>query len=88
LAEPHNQVAEHAWRVMAFADTLRADLATSGRFRITPFDCAASPCSACDPALARRQARRPAPSIIHKMSTQVQWAKFHILDVNFGKRRF
>jgi hypothetical protein len=52
-AEPRDQVAEHA--LMAFADSLRAELATSGKFRITSLDCRASPCSASDSALARRR---------------------------------
>jgi hypothetical protein len=37
--EPHDQVADHARRVKLFADSLRDDLATSGKFRIIPLDC-------------------------------------------------
>jgi hypothetical protein len=88
-AEPRNQVAEHARRVTAFVESLRADLATSGKFRITPLDCPASPCSAgtSDPARLVARAKEAGAAYllvggIHKMSTLVQWAKFDILDVN------
>jgi hypothetical protein len=91
-AEPRNQVAEHARRVKAFADSLRADLATSGKFRITPLACPASPCSAAttDPAQLVAKAKEAGATYLliggfHKMSTLVQWAKFDILDVNTEK---
>jgi hypothetical protein len=87
--EPRNQVADHARRVKLFADSLRADLATSGKFRITPLDCQPSPCTAAtsDPAQLINKTREAGAAYlliggIHKMSTLVQWAKFDILDVD------
>jgi hypothetical protein len=87
--EPRDQVADHARRVKLFADSLRADLATSGKFRITALDCQPSPCTAAtsDPAQLIAEARQAGAAYlliggIHKMSTLVQWAKFDILDVN------
>lgn len=87
--EPRNQVADHARRVKLFTDTLRTDLATSGKFRITPLDCSPSPCTVAtsDPAELVAKAREAGAVYlliggIHKMSTLVQWAKFDILDVN------
>jgi hypothetical protein len=87
--EPRNQVADHARRVELFADPLRADLATSGKFRITPLDCQPLPCTAAtsDPAQLIAKAKQAGVAYlliggIHKMSTLVQWAKFDILDVN------
>jgi hypothetical protein len=87
--EPPDQVADHARRVKLFADSLRDDLATSGKFRITPLDCQSLPCTAAtsDPAQLIAKARQSGAAYlliggIHKMSTLVQWAKFDILDVN------
>jgi hypothetical protein len=85
--EPRDQTADHARRVKAFADSLRADLATS--VRITPLDCQPSPCTAAtsDSAELIAKARQEGATYlliggIHKMSTLVQWAKFDIIDVN------
>lgn len=87
--EPRNQVADHERRVKLFADSLRADLATSGKFRITPLDCQPSQCTAAtsDPVELVAKARQAGVTYlliggIHKMSTLIQWAKFDILDVN------
>ena len=87
--EPRDQAADHAQRVKLFADSLRADLATSGKFRVTPLDCSSSPCTAAtsDPAALVAKAKQAGAAYlliggIHKMSTLVQWAKFDILDVN------
>jgi len=87
--EPRDQVADHARRVKLFADLLRANLATSGKFRITPLDCQPSPCTAAtsDPAQLMAEAKQGGVDYlliggIHKMSTLVQWAKFDILDVS------
>lgn len=88
-AEPRDQAADHARRVKLFADSLRADLATSGKFRITPLDCSPSPCTAAtsDPAQLVAKARQAGAVYlliggIHKESTLIQLAKFDILDVN------
>jgi Protein of unknown function (DUF2380) len=90
--EPRNQAADHARRLKLFADSLRADLAASGKFRITPLDCPASPCSAAttDPSQLIAKARQAGAAYllvggIHKMSTLIQWAKFDILDVKTQK---
>jgi hypothetical protein len=87
--ELRNQAADHARRVKAFADSLRADLATSGKFRIASLNCPASQCSAgtSDPAELIAKAKEAGATYlliggIHKMSTLIQWAKFDILDVN------
>lgn len=90
--EPRDQVADHARRVKAFADSLRADLATSGKFRIASLDCQASQCSAAtsDPAELIAKAKQAGATYlliggIHKVSTLMQWAKFDILDVKTTK---
>jgi len=87
--EPRDQVADHARRVKLFADSLRVDLATTGKFRIIVLDCQPSPCTAAtsDPAKLIAEAKEAGVTYlliggIHKMSTLVQWAKFDILDVN------
>jgi hypothetical protein len=87
--EPRDQVADHERRVKLFADSLRADLATSGKFRIIPLDCQPSPCTAAtsDPAQLIAKAREAGTAYllvggVHKMSTLIQWAKFDIVDVN------
>jgi hypothetical protein len=71
--------------VKLFADSLRDNLATSGKFRITPLDCQPSPCTAAtsDPAQLIANAKQAGAAYllvggIHKMSTLVQWAKFDI----------
>jgi hypothetical protein len=87
--EPRDQVADHVRRVKALADSLRADLATSGKFRITSLECPASRCSAgtSDSAELIANAKKAGATYllvggIHKVSTLIQWAKFDILDVN------
>jgi hypothetical protein len=87
--EPRDQAADHERRVKLFADSLRDNLATSGKFRITPLDCQPSPCTAAtsDPAQLIANAKQAGAAYllvggIHKMSTLVQWAKFDILDVD------
>jgi hypothetical protein len=87
--EPRDQTADHARRLKLFADTLRADLAAGGRFRLAPLDCPAAPCSAAtgDPAALIARAKQAGATYlliggIHKMSTLIQWAKFDIIDVD------
>lgn len=87
--EPRDQAADHERRVKLFADLLRDNLATSGKFRITPLDCQPSPCTAATSHPAQLVAKAKQAGVayllvggIHKMSTLVQWAKFDILDVD------
>lgn len=86
--EPRDQVADHVRRVKVFADSLRADLASGGKFRITALDCPDSQCSAgtVDPAALVAKAKEAGATYlliggVHKESTLIQWAKFDILDV-------
>lgn len=86
--EPRDQAADHARRVKAFADSLRTDLASGGKFRMTSLDCPTSQCSAetLDSVALVAKARQAGATYVlvggvHKVSTLIQWAKFEILDV-------
>lgn len=85
--ESRDQTADHARRLGELADSLRRDLAASGRFRITPLVCGGRPCAPRDPQDEVRRAARDAGAKfmvfggVHKMSTLVQWAKLDIAEI-------
>jgi hypothetical protein len=86
-SEIRNQTAEHAVRLKAFNDKLRADLSGTYGIGIVSLDCG-SRCPQAESnlsALAGESARAGAAFVliggIHKTSTLVQWAKATIIDV-------
>jgi hypothetical protein len=90
--EPRDQTAEHAERLEMFGLGMRADLASSGKYRIVPITCGSSPCSAAqsDPAELVAAARRSGAKLlvyggIQKMSTLIQHAKAEVIDVDADK---
>jgi hypothetical protein len=91
--EPRDQQAEHASRLQAFAGAIRAELAQSGKYRVTP--CASTPCSAGqgDPSALIADARKSGARLvlyggIHKMSTLIQFAKVQMLDIESDRLVF
>ncbi len=89
--EPRDQTAEHAARTRRFSDTLRHDLARTGRFRIVTAQCGAAPCAASgDPVELVARAREAGAKLVliggvHKQSTLIQWAKLQAVDVDAGR---
>src|SRR5215475_473719 len=90
--EVRDQRADHARRLKAFVESLRSDLATSGKFRIITFDCLPDACpqSTTPPTDLVAAAEKAGAAFvlfggIHKESMLIQWAKIEILDV--GMRR-
>jgi Protein of unknown function (DUF2380) len=90
--EVRDQRADHARRLKAFEESLRDDLAMSGKFRIVAFDCLPNSCprSTAPPAELAAQAEKAGAAYvlfggIHKESMLIQWAKIEILDV--GKQK-
>jgi Protein of unknown function (DUF2380) len=86
--EQRDQRGDHERRLKGFTESLRADLATSGKFRIVSLDCSPDACSASttDPVELIAAAEKAGAAYlllggIHKESTLVQWAKIEILDV-------
>jgi hypothetical protein len=86
--EVRDQRQEHAARLKRFAETLRHDLAASGRYRIIYPVCDPAPCTASgdDPAALIADARKAGARLmmfggVHKMSTLVEWAKLRVMDV-------
>jgi hypothetical protein len=84
--EPRDQQVQHAARLQAFAGAVRAELAQSGKYRVTP--CTSTPCSAGqgDPSTLIADARKSGARLvlyggIHKMSTLIQFAKVQMLDI-------
>jgi hypothetical protein len=83
-----DQRQQHATRLVHFAETLRRDLAASGRYRIVNPVCDPAPCAAAgaDPAVLVADARKAGARLmmfggVHKMSTLVEWAKLLVIDV-------
>jgi hypothetical protein len=86
--ESRNQVAYHTERIAELANTLRADLERSGRFKVVAITCTPAPCSLTEtePAELVGAARRAGARLllfggVHKQSTLVQWAKIQVLEV-------
>lgn len=85
--EPRDQGAQHAARLRAFAEGLRADLQASGRYDVVPLPCGEAACAAADTDAATLMARaRDAGAAlllfggVHKMSTLVQFGRVEVVD--------
>lgn len=85
--EVRDQSGKHEALLRAFAESLRHDLARSGKYRIVILSCDPDPCSAArsDPQKLLGLARDAGAELllyggIHKMSTLVQWAKVQVVD--------
>jgi hypothetical protein len=93
--EPEDQRAKHAAQLESFANSIRAGLESSGRYRVVPLACEPSPCRAGDldaEALIAAARKAGAQQLlfggIHKMSTLVQFAKVQVLDLKLDKLVF
>ena len=87
--EVRDQRQEHAARLHRFSESLRGDLARSGKYRIVALDCGQAPCATSDlqPSELIDRARKAGAKIvliggIHKQSTLIQWAKVKAIDVD------
>jgi hypothetical protein len=93
--EARDQQAEHAARLRAFVDQLRADLEQDGRYRVVTVACRPSPCTAqrsvgtdlVEDARAAG-ARLLLYGGIHKMSTLIQHSKVQVVDLEANKLVF
>lgn len=93
--EPEDQRAKHAAQLESFANSIRAGLESSGRYRVVPLACEPSPCRAGDldaEALIAAARKAGAQQLlfggIHKMSTLVQFAKVQVLDLKLDRLIF
>jgi hypothetical protein len=90
--EVRDQRHEHEARLQRFVATLRADLASSGRYRIVSPVCDPAPCAvvAGNSTDLIADARKAGAQLmmfggVQKMSTLIQWAKLLVVDVQTGK---
>ncbi|VTZ28304.1 conserved exported hypothetical protein [Methylocella tundrae] len=86
--EERDQRADHAARIAAFSETLRASLTDGGSRVVAPLTCREVPCSTPESLIeSARQARARILIYggIHKMSTLVQWEQLNVVDVDDGK---
>jgi Protein of unknown function (DUF2380) len=90
--EVRDQRQEHAARLQRFVEALRADLASSGRYRIVSPVCDPAPCAVVNGNSADliADARKAGAQLmmfggVQKMSTLIQWAKLLVVDVQTGK---
>jgi Protein of unknown function (DUF2380) len=86
--EQRDQRGDHERRLKSFTESLRANLAASGKFRIVSLDCSPDACSASttEPAKLMAAAEKAGAAYllfggVHKESTLVQWAKIQVLNV-------
>jgi hypothetical protein len=93
--EPQDQQAVHAARTKRFAETLRNDLAASGKYKVVTLHCGKDPCSVAsqipeDLIAAAKQAgaRLLVYGGVHKMSTLVQNMRAAAVDVEADKLVF
>ena len=93
--ESREQVAEHTHRLQAFAQTMRDELARSGKYEVVPIACAGNPCSAGTTTpgglfAAGKNARTKIVLYggIQKVSTLIQNAKVQAVDVKEDKNVF
>ena len=87
-----DQRAEHRARVASFANLLRDHLAAQGDYRVVPIECPDHPCTATSmsqevfiAAVRKAGARLVVYGGIRKMSTLIQWAEVHLLDLEAEK---
>jgi hypothetical protein len=90
--EVRDQRQEHQARLQRFVEALRADLASSGRYRIVSPVCDPAPCAVVNGNSADliADARKAGAQLmmfggVQKMSTLIQWAKLLVVDVQTGK---
>src|SRR5262245_16482691 len=93
--EPEDQRAKHAAQLESFANSVRAGLESSGKYRVVPLTCEPAPCRAGDldaealiAAAHKAGARQLLFGGIHKMSTLVQFAKVQVIDLKLDKLIF
>ncbi len=93
--EPEDQRAKHAAQLQSFAESMRAGLESSGKYRVVPLVCEPTPCRAGDldaEALIAAARKAGAQQLvfggIHKMSTLVQFAKVQVLDLKLDRLIF
>jgi len=93
--EAQDQQAKHEAQLQSFADSIRAGLESSGKYRIVPLVCEPMPCRASDldaeeliAAARKAGAQQLVFGGIHKMSTLVQFAKIQVLDLKLDKLIF
>jgi hypothetical protein len=93
--EVRDQQQQHQARLQRFAESLRTDLANSGRYRIVHPTCNPAPCtgSGPDPESLTAAARKAGATLmmfggVHKESTLIQWAKLLVVDVQSNKLVF
>ena len=88
--EVRDQRAEHEARLSVFMNTLKNDLAASGKFRVIVPACRPDPCSRSSRSELLKAAHAAGADFllvggIHKMSTLVQWAKAEVIDLRSGQ---
>jgi hypothetical protein len=93
--EPDDQRAKHAAQLQSFAESIRAGLESSGKYRAVPLVCEPMPCRAGDldaEALIAAARKAGAQQVvfggIHKMSTLVQFAKVQVVDLKLDRLIF
>lgn len=93
--EPQDQQAVHAERAKRFAETLRKDLAASGKYKVVTLDCGKDPCSVESQipedliaAAKKAGARILVYGGVHKMSTLVQNMRAAAVDVEADRLVF
>jgi hypothetical protein len=93
--EPQDQQAVHAERAKRFAETLRKDLAASGKYKVVMLDCGKDPCSVESQipedliaAAKKAGARVLVYGGVHKMSTLVQNMRAAAVDVEADRLVF
>ena len=88
--EVRDQLAEHELRLSVFMNTLKDDLAVSGKFRVIVPACRPDPCSRSGGSELLKAARAAGADFllvggIYKMSTLVQWASAEVIDLRSGQ---
>jgi len=93
--EPQDQQAKHEALLRSFADSVRAGLESSGKYRVVPLVCEPMPCRASDldaeeliAAARKAGAQQLVFGGVHKMSTLVQFAKIQVLDLKLDRLIF
>ncbi|MGE0283107.1 MAG: DUF2380 domain-containing protein [Rhizobiaceae bacterium] len=85
--EVRDQTSEHERRLAAFVETLKAELAKSGKFEMADVACPDTQCPP-DEALAKAKSagsRYVVLGAIQKTSTLVLWARVDVIDSNTSK---
>jgi hypothetical protein len=90
--EPRDQQTVHTARLHNFADAIRADLSSSGHYKVVPLSCGADPCPANSqsPQQLLEDARRAGAQYllfggVHKESTLIGWIKVDAIETASGR---